>query len=520
MKKKILIFIALITLILNIKINVYADSEGPEIIGYQVVVKDKDGTPLYNESGKKVTTIPYKGVAYVLYEGYDDDNNKILYVQYKEYDDYYNYINASDVIPKDFKLSSANSYDEKQEAIIFNKNGGILYEGPSEIYDKLPIVIPTGTTISYKYYTSDDNWAYIEYKGSKGWININSYDTELGYVVDKHDSDRKVLSVNDKGKFYSSIYLNENEAINTIPFNTKLECIYEYNGDRCYVKYKEQYGWIKYDKNFVYRYQPDENVKQEKIIVAYNMYLYKDTTFKTKYDITIPSYTYIDDYYYQNINDEEYHYYVKYKNQYGFLNDVKRGIAYCEHSDSVSSGKNIDIYEKPDANSNIISTIQKETYYTPLCSTNYIYESCWTYVKYNDVNGWINNDDLYDDEEENTPNDDVIEKPNTDKEKEEVKWYKKLKPVQFALLCIGAAVILAGTAIVTIVLIKKTRKKQTKTETKEVNKDSEKDDNKEQEINTVVTKEQSETEEKVIEKETVENESKEQEENNKQLIKK
>ena len=34
-------------------------------------------------------------------------------------------------------MSDANKLDQKREALVLNKNGGILREGPSEVYDEL-----------------------------------------------------------------------------------------------------------------------------------------------------------------------------------------------------------------------------------------------------------------------------------------------------------------------------------------------------------------------------------------------
>ena len=177
MKKKILIFITIFMLILNINYEVKADGEAPSSAGYKVVVKNKKGTSLYAD-GKKVTTIPYKGVAYVVYEGYDDNNKKILYVTYKTYDAGWNsyYVKAEDVLPKDYNLKDANKLEEPQEAIILNKNGGILREGPSEVYEKLSKTIPTGTTITYQYIDNGYGlWAYVEYEDIKGWLYTHSY---------------------------------------------------------------------------------------------------------------------------------------------------------------------------------------------------------------------------------------------------------------------------------------------------------------------------------------------------------
>ena len=478
MKKKILIFITIFMLILNINYEVKADGEAPSSAGYKVVVKNKKGTSLYAD-GKKVTTIPYKGVAYVVYEGYDDNNKKILYVTYKTYDAGWNsyYVKAEDVLPKDYNLKDANKLEEPQEAIILNKNGGILREGPSEVYEKLSKTIPTGTTITYQYIDNGYGlWAYVEYEDIKGWLYTHSYandsSLEPGYVVDKRESYIELLTIGKNAKLYSTIYTKKNEIIETISINTKLDCKYEYVSS-CYVKYNGHFGWVNFDENFVYR---DDYNNKDKLLIIYDTPLYKDSNFKNKHSITISSNTFLSDFYHKEYGDEPGFmapYYLKYKNQYGWLKEDD--VAYCYDSDLNESkiiNKELSIYNKPDANSKIILTIPNGVTIKTHCE-KMIYgeneDTSWIFVEYDDITGWVMGDSLYDIDDE-IIDDESTEKPNEEPKKNNTTWLNTLTPVQFALICIGAASVLAVTAIVIILLIKKNDVKNSKNDKKQANK--------------------------------------------------
>lgn len=481
MKKKILIFITIFMLILSINYEVKADGEAPSSAGYKVVVKNKNGTPLY-EDGKKVTTIPYKGVAYVVYEGYDDNNKKILYVTYKTYDaglqSYY--VKAEDVLPKDYNLKDANKLDEKKEAIVFNKNGGILREGPSDVYEELPKKIPTGTTITYQYIDNGYGlWAYVEYEDVKGWLYIYSYakdsSMEPGYVVDKRNSSLELLSINTGAKLYNSIYMEENDIAGTIDTHTKLDCKYEYI-NCCYVEYKGQYGWVPfYDENFVIK-DTNKYYEAQRIVATNDTYLYKDSNFKNKSNIKISKNTILNEIYFEDYHDEPGFYgayYVKYKNQYGWLDVEHPSWETCEVNIDDKSPKKFDrdlnIYEIPDVESKIISSIPNGTTFNVKCNTE-IYKSDnyydWIYVDYDGSIGWVSEEAQYgfnDNETENEEDDREPEnKPSDKAEETKSSWFKSLTPIQFALLCIGAAVVLAVTSIVIILLIKKNNNKKAK----------------------------------------------------------
>lgn len=504
MKKKLLVFITLLMMIFNINYIVNADSDSPTIRNYKVVVKNKKGTSLYNEDGKVVDTIPYKGVATVMYEARDKKNNEILYITYKDYDDVWNpyYIKAEDTIPKEYEISNENKLETKQEVIVLNKEGSQMYEGPAEIYDKLSKIVPNETSLTYQYYSYDYEWIYIEYDGVKGWIKSsiewiddNKYSN---YVVDKSPSNLEMLSIND-AKLYSSIYRENNEIIDTIDSGTKLNCKYEYNYSICYVEYNGKLGWVNLDNNFVYK-ETYGNSK-EKYFVLSDMYLYKDSKFKNKFNVQIPSNTYIEDFYHESYADEPGVYgslYVKYKNQYGWLNPDEKTIAYCDQFNEVTIDKNLNMYEKPDINSEVITTLPKDTLIKSQCEIhNYDEEHFynWIYIEYNNVNGWINEDDLYssDDpiDEGNKPNDEEIENnPSDEPIPNEAKWYEKLTPVQFALLCIGGALLLAVTAIVIIVLIKKKNNKKAKENKKDNSNDKKIDENKNIDKDTDKTKDE------------------------------
>jgi len=524
MNKKTLVFIAFFMMIFNINYTVKADAESPSSAGYEVVIKNKDGASLYGENSKIVTTIPYKTIVKVIYERTDDNNKRILYVRYEEYDGFMSYyVKDEDVIAKDYNLSNANKLEQKEEAIIFNKNGGILREGPSEVYDEIPKTIPYGTHITYQYVDSGYGlWAYVEYEDVKGWLwtFAGAKDTvhlDYGYVVPKTDYYLNILSITNDGKLYSSIYTEKNEVIDTIDVNTKLKCKYLYR-NTCYVEYREQSGWIKIDNNFVYNDSYNENTK---LLILTDAYLYKDSNFKNKFNFKIPTNTYFDEFYYEDYGDEPGligTFYVKYNNKYGWIDEYTIPVAFCGYHETENTHKAMNIYKSPNNNSEILSIIPSDSKIIKQCYAN-IYENddyhSWKYVEYDGINGWLNEDELYNDEEEDQEsNENSNNKPNNNDEKEENKWYKRLTPMQFSLLCIGSALILTLTAIVIIVLIKKKRKKQSKENNKKIDKEQkENKDNKSEEKTIDTIKNEIKLEDKITETELSKKQSQENTDN-------
>lgn len=502
MKKKLLILITTLMLILNFKYDVKADGEAPSSNGYDVVVSNKNGTALYNEENKIVTTIPYKDVATVTYERLDDGEKKI-YVKYKEYDGFWSYyVKAEDVIPKDYDLSKARRLEKKQEVIVFNKTGVVLYEGPSEVYDKVPKTIPNGTTITYQYVASDYGvWAYVKYDGAEGWLWIGTgKEDTIGYVVDKYPYQIEILTIKNDAKLYNSIYTEESDVKNTIKTETKLSCKYGYS-NKCYTEYNGELGWIKLNENFVYKptkESDDTYHRDAKLLTVYDTNIYKDLSFKDKYDVKIPGDTFVTEFYYQEYNYEYGafgNYYVNYKNKKGWLK--AEDIAFFGFTnDQQILQKSVNIYQKPDLDSEKIGNIANGEKVRNHCDKwNEASDGtpvCWTYITYNGVTGWINEFERNTDNGNNDDNNDII----IDKDEEKTNWFKSLTPLQFSLLCIGGACILAATSIVIIVLIKKNNDKKAKDNKKENDKDT-KEEIKKTETNGPKTEQVEKTDETV-----------------------
>ena len=65
-------------------------------------------------------------------------------------------------------------YDTKQKAIVYNKNGVNIYQGPSKIY-KTVGTIEKDVNLEYQYAIDGEGgitFIYVDYKGKKGWVDI------------------------------------------------------------------------------------------------------------------------------------------------------------------------------------------------------------------------------------------------------------------------------------------------------------------------------------------------------------
>ena len=171
--KKILRLLFLV--VLMVPVMVFADVAGPENKPFDVEVKKSDGVPYYDYASLKrdepLGTIP-KGTTFTVY--YQTVYDGVSYVG-GSYERKSVYVKASDVVAKgELDVDDSSVYD-REEALSIKIVGEVtLRKGPSEAYEE------TGTLDNVKteftYYVVDPFYVYIDYKGTKGWLDINQDD--------------------------------------------------------------------------------------------------------------------------------------------------------------------------------------------------------------------------------------------------------------------------------------------------------------------------------------------------------
>lgn len=281
------IFYAILGILLILPFAVKADMSAPMIERYKAVVTNPEGARLYEygydaeddtSTGELVATdvfIPYNKTIEV-----DGENEDGLTAWSDEYDGFF-YLKDITLVKKDYKIDTRN-YREKFTSLVLKDV--VIKKGPAEIYDSTGTIIKAGEKISIRLIDSEWNpWAYVEYNGTKGFINTMDGAVTYGPVEVE-------LITN------SIIKLNNN---NTIPVNTVLKKDV-YNLDPWswgyYVKYNGAYGYIAYSEAVakndesieitaledlnIYE-QANEQIDKNNLKVIGK--LKKGTTFSTKY---------------------------------------------------------------------------------------------------------------------------------------------------------------------------------------------------------------------------------------------
>ena len=283
---------------------------------------------------------------------------------------------------------------------VTNKDGIVLTPNISSVDE---IKIPYGTKLSIQYEYEKDNKLYgsVEYDDTIGMIEINKDNLSLKNVdVSKYKLDKqKKVYVFGKGTY---LYSGPSKIYDTISEEVETGTVLNYNfGDDswAFVNYKGQNGWI-----YIYTY--DEVIYMNGAKVATytdegKLYTLKDIELidspitKNKTGIKIPALNEIDYEYYYSKNPYTVYYYISYDGNNGWYEYKPLEVAQVNNEDFlVDSYEENDIYATPNLDSEILATIKKDEQYNVLATSvndnidDNSYES-WTYVKYNNIKGWI-----------------------------------------------------------------------------------------------------------------------------------
>ena len=227
----------------------------------KIMIVDSNGIDLYNGPALiygKITNIPYNTELEYNYGALKiselEDEFAWVYVEYN---------NQKGWIYKGLLDSGVANY-KKGRLLSFSEVS--IREFPNKNSKKLKS-LPTDLRKSFTYIygimdSNNDEWYYINYKGTKGWVKS----VAVGVNVE--------IKTNKSVKIYNRPSLDSISDNVIIPKNTELKSIYKYSktNDAFYVEYKGNKGWIILEKdsngksNFEVDYLED-NVKDKLVDV-------------------------------------------------------------------------------------------------------------------------------------------------------------------------------------------------------------------------------------------------------------
>lgn len=445
-----------------------ADVAAPESSSYIVTVAKQEGTILYDWEMKEILTIPYNEKLTILFE---TDIKGSLYGDVS-YNGKYGYIKLNDTIANPEDIDFSNLEENELNDKYYTLKETTMYNGPSPTYGIIKdIIIPSNTTLEYKYYSilSDQiGWIYTEYNGTKGWVYVHGtpeysyYENVEKTVAIKAKPTDKILILSEEEKLYKEPNI-ESEEVYTLKSNNEYTYTHyielEWPYTAFYINDGKAKGWYLVDNS--HYDNSKHSIRELKYIYILNKdgIKLKDNYKDKKYnDIIVPEKTILKSEYSVRFNEEIY-YEVEYKDKKywmanGYINDYLMSF----YQYNIKPVKEIKTYsDLKDYDSETETTIPKDT---ELKSFVFVHDyndtlESWYYIEYNNEYYWIHdNKDLniqqsYFEEES--------EKKEPSKRKEESDT-KELTPKQIGLICTGGAIILALVAVVTIKLINKKKK--------------------------------------------------------------
>lgn len=403
MKKKNKILFLMITLAL-LPLSVKADMGLPVIQPYEAYITNPNGIKI--TCNNQEYNINENDKVKVVYEHHDS-----VGIEYKDVfcsgDVTINDIKpvVEEYNPKDY-LDEIDKLDSQKKIKIIKENGVDVYSGPSIAYKKIS-TIPNNTELTYSYSSGDDNglkpfWLYVEYQGEQGWIKTGDGAAGEKYLLFEFSNELTLL-------FDTNLTTTNGNKIDTIPKGTLINSGYMTSDDfggsfnSYYIEYNNQFGRLDLQYEF----------------------------FKTNLSITL-------------------------KKDIDMYDSLEKTI------DSAENGEYI-----INMTGNKIGTIPKETVLTyNIGVSDYAYSI--VYVEYQGEQGWVlleyNNGENYEfNNEETNETTTTTTQPQTTKPIMTVEK-SKISAIEMIYICIGGAIILSLTALVTIILINK-KKKSKKEET-------------------------------------------------------
>ncbi len=461
--------IVFVTLILNVVFYVSAFSAEYKYEAL-VVTQAEVFDHIHYSTGEAVPLGEYIQAGEVVEVFSDLTSNGEVYcaVEYDESNSYHEYVKLSSLqlITPAVGIEAAHKETPKK-AFVINKEGMKLRSGPALGFPELKKTIKFETAVKYEYVSKDSNWAYVKYKGEKGWLHIS----EMGRGFDESSPFTGEITVrSDRCVVTETVDPDSPEIDIKIPVGTVLKAKCYYGVDKHYYVSDERRYFIKYGsvKGWVSCKGISEGVRGAVYVPDDTVTVFSEPDCKSEIQLDIPVGTIL-------MVDETdgYLYRVNYNNKDVWIH-IMNPDAFC-YSDimrdyKVIAPEGIKVYEKPETYSKVISTIEKDE----IISGYELFFDCsddWSYIELNGVGGWISpvyntNVEFVDGTERHF--DDIfgkkiVEAPRADKivtsetSKTDISQDKNTAPINFEVLVPSFIIILAMVAVIAIVIKKKKR---------------------------------------------------------------
>ena len=535
--KKLFVLILAVCLAMLTTVPAFADGRGPAFTNYDVVCTGD--TPYFCENWDKDGVMEKKGSfpsGTVLTVDYEYEKDGIVYgdVRIGSEDDWdWVYIRLSDVDLKEdtYLPENAQKLSRERTVRVIERGGIPLYSGPNKKYSKI-MTIPRGTKLTYNYGNDEDDyyrtWAYVKYLNKSGWIYVYVNDTKNGLgQLPYPGEEAKIWVLTDDVKLYSGMSFGNIEdefdddwitpeykqelheepdrVTGTLEKGKQYKYQYKHSDDYgtwYYVTAGLRAGWaFQSDENGRFAVTvPDDEQDYYMSYKALRLKLYDTPNKKSgAVTVTVPKNTVLHPEYMTNVAGESF-FYETIDGKSGWYSRENAWDACAYRIDSgreyyLTSNRSdqaAPIYSDIMQRGKPIGKVPAGSLFTPLYSGGYSvgdpeddsYE--WfdfLYIRYNDVTGWVLDDDMY------SPDEDAEEPAEETEEYTEDEWIEEEEtyepdydyedeydeedisvvdvapaPVQsgngamrIVLTCVAAAVVLALTAIVTLLLIRRKR---------------------------------------------------------------
>lgn len=271
--KKLLSIIFTAIIMLSLAVPAFADGGGPIYVGFDVVVTDYLGAPIYDydyETGKMVKTLKRAAYDRKLEISGEYQFEGEVYLYFWDGEDDHGYVNKNDVRSVNETISYTEEDKLETPIKIYVFEDTYLRKGHSYMFDTVGSPIKAGTELTIKYVVGDlyeTSWGFVTYNGASGWIDLCMSD----------DTCPTALVVDDDRRYSGSLYVafdgvkltERPESVRSdaevkyvtgnIPVGTKLEFdVYseKYDNISVYTEYNGVKGWVTCD---IYYYTDELN---------------------------------------------------------------------------------------------------------------------------------------------------------------------------------------------------------------------------------------------------------------------
>ena len=265
MKKRILTAVIAAVLCIISIFPAFATETGVYFTPYDITVASESGAVLYDVVWnddmtrsilRPITVLAPVGTQLVALDELEFNGELYLAVEYK---DFFAYIKSSKILINVQNVGEEAAYPtaSQRSAIIINKEGVTLRKGPSLAYDAATEAVPYGTIVNYSLVNCEEEiyaqWAYTEYNGVKGWLNLSQYGISDSFdcaaVLSDTSGYTGSLTVLDDGAFLTETPDTASEkTVENIPAGTTLAFKYYYNfydSISAFVEYNGVKGWLR-----------------------------------------------------------------------------------------------------------------------------------------------------------------------------------------------------------------------------------------------------------------------------------